>query len=483
MSSINRQIGVGVAWNMLNLFVSRGASTIFVLFLTRFLAPDAFGLIAMATVVFELAGAFVTSGLGAALIRSNTISDTDLNTVFYTNLGLSLVAYSLLYAGAPFIADFYAQPKLTLVVRVMGLVVFINASKVVQVAILSRAMDFESMMKANSIGVICSGALAVTAAWYGCGVWSIVLQMLSASLISTTLLWISSSWKPKFKYSTQSFNKLFGFGKNLLAEGLINVLFQNSYILMIGRFFSAEATGLYFLAKKISELISHQLTNSVQSVTYPALSSLQNNNMKLVQKYRQIMQLMMFIIAPTMGLLAALTPQIFKLLFEQKWEDAGVYLQLLCIVGALYPLHALNINLLNVIGRSDLVFKIGLIKRSIYLILLILSIPFGIIGIIIGQVLGAFLALIPNTYFTSKLVGYSLWEQTKDAIKPMLAALVSSVGVWLFSNNISITMHFIIALEAFVGLTFFLFISFLIRTEGLLLIWKKVQQRNSKVKF
>ncbi|MHA7925084.1 MAG: lipopolysaccharide biosynthesis protein [Marinobacter sp.] len=432
MQTMNRKIGVGVLWNLASLFLTRGASTIFMLFLARLLAPEAFGLVAMATVVFELANAFINSGLGAALIRSKTVSDADLNTVFYTNLLLSLVAYAALFVGAPHIAAFYSQPELTPLIQVMGLVVFINATKVVQTSILSRKMDFKTPMKANTLSVMVSGCLAVAAAWSGWGVWSLVVQMLSSAVISATVLWLVSQWRPGLQFSGESFSRLFGFGRNLLAEGLLSVLYQNSYVLVIGRFFSAELTGLYFLAKKVSNLISQQLTGAVQRATFPALSTLQDDDEALVHKYRQIMQLMVFLVAPIMALLAGTAEPLFEILFEERWFGAVFYFQVLCLVGVLYPLHSLNLNLLNVKGRSDLVLKVGIIKKLVNLSLLFVAIPFGVEGIVVSQLIGSILALIPNLYFSSRLVGYSISRQLKDVLGLILVAAFSGFGAWLY---------------------------------------------------
>ena len=434
----------------------------------------AFGLVAMVAVVFELANAFVNSGLGAALIRSKQVSDLDLCTVFHTNLALSLLAYLLIYFFAPYISAFYSQPELTSLVRVMGLVVFVNAAKIIQVAILSRNMNFKHQMKANTLGVIVSGCLALVAAWIGWGVWSLVVQMLGSALISAIVLWFASAWRPSLRVSSESFWRLFSFGKNLLAEGLLSVLYQNSYVLVIGRFFSAEITGLYFIAKKISNLLSQQLTGAVQQATYPALSTLQDDNSALLLKYRQITQLMMFMIAPVMGLLGGLAQTLFELLFDPAWSGAVPYLQLLCIVGALYPLHALNMNLLNVKGRSDLVLKVGFVKKAVNLTLLFLAIPYGVMGIVVSQVLGSLLALVPNTYFSNKLVDYSLFDQLKDFLKPFAAA---GLAAWCVSQLALSQPIFIIILGCVMGLAVYGWACVLFKAEGAKIIWVKVLKK------
>lgn len=480
MQSINKKISAGVLWNLASLLMTRGASTIFTLFLARLLAPEAFGLIAMVTIVFELANTFVTSGLGTALIRNKSVSDTDFNTVFYTNIALSIIAYTTIFVGSPYVASFYNQPELTLLIQIMGLSVFINATKIVQSAIFNRDMNFKALMKSNTLSVMISGVLGVLAAWYGLGVWSLVIQSLSSTCISAIILWSMSNWRPSLEFNYESFTKLFGFSKNLLAEGLLDVIFRNSYILVIGRLFSAEVTGLYFFATKLSNLISRQLTSAIQQATLPALAAMQDETAALRVKYRQVIQMTMFVIAPVMALLAAVSPLLVPLAFKDNWTPAVPYLQLLCIIGALYPLHAINVNLLMVKGRSDLLFKIGLLKRAVSITLLFLAVPYGVVGIIVGQIISSFFSLIPNTYFTAKLINYTLVAQIQDTIKPILSSITAGLFTWLLIVNVQ-NIHPLIwlILCGILGSLSYLGISILIRSEGSLML---INIYNNKLK-
>lgn len=477
MQGMNRKIGIGILWNLASIFMGRGASLVFTLFLARLLAPEAFGLIAMVTICFEAANVFVQSGLGQALIRSKQISQADLNTVFFINLGLSILAYLALFYFASSIASFYSQPELTFLIQVIGLVVFINAAKVVQVAVLCRNMNFKLQMKANTLGVALSGMVAIFMAQQGAGVWSLVAQILVSALVSTTVLWLAGTWQPALIFSTESFIRLFRFGSNLLAEGMLDVLFRNSHVLLIGRFFSAELTGLYFFARKVSDLISQQLTNAIEQASFPALSTLQDDNAQLRYKYRQIIQLMMFMIAPSMLLLAALAMPLFSLFLDEKWKEAVPYLQLLCLAGVLYPLHALNMNILNVKGRSDLVLKVGLLKRTINILLLFITFRYGVLAIIISQVVGSILALIPNTYFSAKLIGYGFKDQALDAFKPLLTAFLAAFGAWAYAAISSLPLFWLLCVSGSLGLLIYLVVSLIIRAEGLLLLMYKINQR------
>lgn len=475
MQQMNRKIGVGVLWNIGSLFLTRGASVIFTLFLAFFLAPDVFGLLAMITVVVELANSFIESGLGQAIIRSKKISQIDLCTVFISNMGMSLLAYGVLFFTASYVADFYRQPELVLLIQVVGLVLIVNAAKVVQVAVLSRDMNFKVQMKANTAGVVVSGILAVFVAYLGAGVWSLVVQMLTASVVSAVVLWFSSGWRPERQFSLGSLLRMFQFAGPLLAAVIIDVLYRNAHVLVIGRLFSAEMTGLYFFAKKFSQLISQQLTDAVQKSTLPALSTLQDDNAMLRLKYRQVIQLTMFVISPIMLLIVALAEPLFTLLFDDQWIDAVPYTQLLCIIGILYPLHSLNINILSVKGRSDLILKVGLIIKSVNVAFLFAAIPFGVLAIVISQVVGSSLALLPNTYFSARLIDYGLVDQLLDVFRPILAATIAAICAWFYADMSTLPIYLVLIISGNIMLFIYLILSLVLRAEGFCMIINKLK--------
>jgi lipopolysaccharide exporter len=480
--TMNKRMWAGVLWNLASLLTSRGASIVFTLFLARLLAPEAFGLMAMTVVAFELANVLVESGLGFALIRSKKVSQADLSTIFFANLGLGLVAYAILFAGGPYVASFYDEPALGPLVRAGGLAVFFNGIKVVQIANLRRAMDFQLEMKANSGAVLISGVCGVGLAYVGAGVWSLVAQMLLSAMISSLILWLASDWRPSLSFSVEAFNRLFSFGSHLTFEGALEVFHQNSYLFVIGAFFSAEITGLYFFARKLSNLLTQQLSSAVQQATFPALATLQDDNVTLRHRYRQIIQLMMFMIAPVLLLFAAVVEPFFDLLFGPRWSGAVLYLQLLLIVGVLYPLHALNVNILNVKGRSDLVLKVGLVKKTLSLGLLVSTVQFGVTGIILGQLVGSVLSLLPHAYLSDKLIGYGLKDQLTDLAKPILAASVASSCASLLSQSLS-GMHtlFLVGTSFTVGIIVYLIVSKALKAEGFLMAFGIVFRRYKDV--
>lgn len=474
MTNLNRQISVGTLWNLVELFVSRSATTLFTIFLATLLAPKDFGLIAIVAIVFELSGVLVNAGFVQALIRSKAVSDRDLSTVFWANLGIAIVLYFVVFSLAGHVSNFFSEPKLTLLIQVLGVGIVISSCKIVQVAILSRAMNFRPQMIASTIGVVVSGSVAITLAKFGYGVWSLVAQMLVAQSVSVAILWTSTRWKPSLTFDALTFKQLFHFGKHVAAANVLNIAFKNSYVVVIGKLFSPEIAGLYYFASKLSSVAGEQLSAALQKSSFPALATLQDSNETLRQKYRQIIQLTMFVIAPTMFMFAGLAPVVFELLFDERWTGAILYTQLLCAVGLLFPVHSLNVNVLMVKGRSDLNLKLGLVKKAIQVAILIISIPYGVLGVVVGQVVGACVSLLPNSYYSAKLINYSFKMQMLDLIRPVLAGFLGGATAWLVSTYIVSSSFVTLIAGSAAGAIAYLVAICVFQAEGGLLIWEKI---------
>lgn len=476
MTSLNRKIGIGALWNFLQLLLSRSATTICTLFLATLLTPKDFGLIAIIAIVFELSNVLVNAGFTQALIRSKVVNERELSTAFWGNLGIAASVYLIVFLLSGRIADFFNEQILTLMVQVLGVGILINAFRIVQTAILSRKMDFRSQMIATTTATIVSGLVAIFLAYEGFGVWSLVAQMLVLQVVATGILWFSTRWVPECIFDRAAFKRLFDFGKYLVVANLLNVAFKNSYALVIAKLFSPELTGLYYISTKLTNLASQQLTNALQKSSFPALSTLQDDNEELRYKYRQIIQLSMFAMSPIMLLLMALADPIFGLLFDEAWKAAVVYTQLLCIVALLYPVHSLNINVLMVKGRSDLNLKLNFIKKGIQLAVLVASVPFGVMGIVTGQVIGSAIALIPNSYYTAKLIDYGLKAQIADVLKPMASATIAAVLAWLIIQTDLLSQMSLLFVGGIVGLVSYFATSLLFRSEGAVLVLNRVKK-------
>ncbi|WP_414430009.1 lipopolysaccharide biosynthesis protein [Alcanivorax sp. IL3] len=474
MSALNKKFGIGVFWTFLEVLLSKGAQTLFTLLLASILAPEAFGLIAIVAVVFELSNAMVNAGFTQALIRAKSISDNELSTAFWSNLGISIVLYIVVFIFSGHLAIFYEEPVIEPMVQVMGVAVIINAFRVVQTAILSRDMNFKSQMVSATTGTIVSGVVALILAYHGAGVWSLVAQMLISQAVATACLWIMSGWLPNFVFQRETFKKLFDFGKYLVVANIFNILFKNSYALVIAKLFSPEATGLYYMANKITKLLSQQMTNVVQRVSFPVLSTFQGDNKLLREKYSQIMKLTVFVMAFVMLGLGVFAQPLFSALLSDKWADSVIFLQILCLSGLLYPAHALNVNILMVKGRTDLNLRLNLIKKAIQIVVLLLSIPYGVIGIVAGQVVTSVLSLLPNTFYTSRIIGYTARRQFFDIAKPVVSAFFAVIVFLLFMQ---VDADFLILKQIVGGVlacVAYLLISIAIRAEGAVLILKRL---------
>lgn len=483
MNSINNlrhKTVAGIIWTFLSQLFSVGIQTVTTLVLAWFLLPGDFGLVAMVTVFFVIAHSMVDSGFSQALIRKKEVSQADYSTVFYTNLVLGVLTYALLFVSANFIASFYNEPRLAVLVRVVGLTVIINSFQLVQISELTRKLDFKTQFRVTLSSSIFSSIVAIFMAVTGFGVWSLVAQMLISTFASTVLHWIFNNWRPSNEFSVESLSEMFGFGSKLLASGLIDTTFQNIYVIIIGKLFSATLVGYYFFALRIQQLIISQLTDTVQKVTYPVLSIVQDDNTSLKEFYRKIIQVVTYVVFPCLIALAVLAKPLFSVMLKDDWLPAVPYLQLLCIAGLLYPLHAINLNILKVKGRSDLFFYLEIIKKLIVVVTILISIHFGIFGILIGQIFTSVLAYIPNSYFSVKLIDYSLSEQLHDFVPSLLLAI--AMGAFMYFAGLALPIGefasvFVIGL---LGGIFYVLTSYLLKMPAQILMLQILKDQHLK---
>jgi len=432
--TLRKRTITGILWNFTEQLGRRGIGVVITLLLARFLVPADYGLVAMMAVFLAVATSLMDSGFKQALIRLQDAKQVDFNTAFYANLCLGVLSYFLLFLAAPLIAEFYNEPRLTILIRVAGLAIPINAFQVVQVAILSRELNFKTQLQATIPAGIISGLIAVGMAYAGFGVWALIAQMQLSAIITTLFLWWIQSWRPTRAVSRQSLANMYNFGYKLFLSGLLDTIFQNLYVIVIAKLFAASIAGHYFFATKLRDLVIQQLVGSIQNVTYPALSSLQADHARLKAGFSKVIQVTTFVLFPSMLLLAALAEPLFKVLLPAKWLPAVIYLQLMCIAGVMYPLHSINLNILKVKGRSDLFLYLEVFKKMMVLVILAISFRYGVIGILIGQIISSVLSYIPNSYFSAKLINYTIREQIADFMPGL--ALSSVVALMIYGTGL-----------------------------------------------
>lgn len=453
--SLAKKTTFGILWNLAEQFARRGINVIVTLLLAKFLVPEDFGLVAMMAVFLALGQSLMDSGFREALIRLESVSQDDYVTAFYANVLLGLFSYGVLFVSAPIIAKFYDESSLVELIRVTSLTVVIMSFQVVQVARLSRKLNFKAQLKASFPASVISGLVAVGLAYVGVGVWALVAQMILNALIHTALLWFTEAWRPTLQFSWPSLKGMYSFGYKLFISGALDTVFQNLYVIVIAKVFSSSLAGLYFFASKIKDLLVQQVVQAIQKVTYPALSSVQGDDDRLKQGYKKVVVLMTATLFPVVLFVAVLAGPLFELLLPEKWLPAAPYFQLLCIASLMLPLHSVNVNILKVKGRSDLFLYLEIIKKIINAIVLFCTYRYGIYAIIVGQILTSIVNYIPNSYFSSKLLNYGVKEQVSDFLPTLILAIASGgVGYIVIINGNFHPLFLVMLLPVFMSMLF-----------------------------
>ena len=420
----------GVGWSFADNLANYGITFLVGLVLARLLTPSEYGMLATIMIFIAVANSIVDSGFSNALIRKIDARSVDYNTVFYFNLVVSVLLYGLLYIGAPWISDFFHEPLLVDVTRVVGVVLLINALAIIQRTLFVRDIDFKTQTKVSLIASLSSGAVGIGMAYGGYGVWSLVGQQIVRQLMNTVFLWFYSKWRPAWEFSRESFRELFAFGSKLMVSGLIDMIWKNIYYFVIGRFYTTATLGQYTRAEQFNTIFSSNLTAVVQRVSYPVLSSIQEDSERLKQAYRRVIKTTMLVTFACMLGLAAVARPLILILIGEKWLPAVTYLQILCFGGMLYPLHAINLNILQVKGRSDLFLRLEIIKKVIGIAPIALGIFYGIEYMLCGSVVTSVIAYFLNSYYSAELIHYPTWAQVRDILPALLVSLGVALVMW-----------------------------------------------------
>ena len=454
--SLKQKTTKGIFWSTIERFSNQGMSFLFSVILARMLDPSDFGIIAMITIFFAVAQSFVDSGFSNALVRKTDRREEDLSTCFYFNIGVGIIAYIVLFLIAPLVASFYNQPILSLIIRITGLGVVLNSLCVVQQALFTIKIDFKSQAKVTLSATIISGIVGVVLAYQGYGVWALVWQGIVLSLVRMGLLWLMSKWRPITGFSKSSFNYLFGYGSKLLASGLLDTIYNNIYPIVIGKFYTPAQLGNYSRALSFAQLPSSNITSILQRVTFPVLSTIQDDIPRLQVNYRRLLKLSAFIIFPLMTGLAAVAFPMIRIVLTPKWEGCSLYLQIICFALMWYPIHAINLNLLQVKGRSDLFLRLEIIKKIVGVCIMCITIPLGITAMCIGMVASSLISLFINTYYTGKLIDIGYLKQMRDLTPIFINSLIMG-GIVYFSIQISdndilqLSLSIIVGVLSYIG--------------------------------
>lgn len=455
--SLKNKTVKGTFWSAADAFLGQGVSFIVGLILARLLSPDEYGLIGIVTIFTSILLGFVDSGFSNSLIRKKDVSEEDFCTLFFFNLVVSCLMYALLFVGAPWIAHFFERPQLVSLVRVMGLILVVQAFGIVQNTNLTRRIDFKTKTKASFISAIASGVIGIAMAYAGYGVWSLVAQQLSHQVFYSICLWIFNHWLPRFKFSITSLKYMWGFGWKLLVSGLLNRIWNELYQAVVGKFYSPATLGQYTRARQYANIFSANITSIVQRVSYPVLAQVQDEKERMVSAYRRVIKITMFVTAVCMLFIGAIAEPLIYCLIGPQWHDAAAFLPLICISLSLHPLHAINLNMLQVQGRTDIFLYLEIIKKIVTIGPICLGIFVNIYWMLVGSIIAGIISFFLNSYYTGKQLGYSSWQQLKDVAPSFGVAMLVCISVY-FIKYLPLSYWIILPIQLILGMLVFIII-------------------------
>lgn len=456
----------GLYWSFFNQFSNYGMNFIVGIVMARLLSPSDFGITALPAVFMAIASTIQDGGLANALIRKKEVTNKDLSTTFYYSICLGVVLYLTLFLSAPLIADFYHTPILVSLIRVTAIGFLYSPLITPQNILLRRRLDFNTLTKISLVTRVFGATVGIVMAYVGYGVWSLVISNLLAGMFTLLIAWLVVRWLPKYGWSKESFKYLWGYGNKIMFSAIIENLYSNIAPVFIGKYYSPAQLGIYNRAQGYASMPSQNITGAINNVSFPVLSKMQDDTEKLAYNYRRMLRLSAFVIFPIMLMLSALARPLVITMITEKWEHSIIFLQIMCFSMMWYPIHAINLNLLMVKGRSDLFFRLEIIKKITGISILLITLPMGLVPFCYGGIFSSMVALIINTYYTGKLIHIGYIKQMKD----LLPIFSLSMFVWIVIHisNYFISNYIVqLIVGGSVGLIVYLGFAFLFRFDEL----------------
>lgn len=451
---LKRKALSGVVWSATERFAMQGVTLLVMIVMARRLTPADYGLVGIALIFTDFGQSLVDCGFSQALIRRRNPSPADSSSVFWFNLAVSVALFALLWFLAPLIAGFFASPLLTPIIRIISLVLPVFALTAVQRALLSAKVDFKSQAWASVLGAVVGGAVGIFMAYTGWGVWAIAWSQVVNAAAACVAIWFFSSWRPSCSFSKGAFRDMFGFGSRLALAGLINTLFRNLYSFVIGRFFSAADLGFFTRARQFSAFPTAGLKAVAEKVSYPILCEMQDDDSRLFNAYRRILRICAFIVFPVNALLIALAYPLVEVLLTSRWLAVAPLLQILSLAFLWLPIQSVNLNILQVKGRSDLFLRLEVWKKVLMVLILVATIPLGVSAMCWGLVVHALLSLAINAYWPGRLIGFGLFRQLRDSVPSLALAVGVGASAFAVASLFAFPFYSLVA-GAAAGIAFF----------------------------
>jgi len=477
----NRSFSSNLAWKLLERGLSQGVSFIISIVLARLLEPTHFGTVSLLMVFVNLMQVFVDGGMGNALIQKKDADEIDFSTVLFFNIVLCAVMYLLIFLCAPFIASFYGDIELKNALRVLGIVVLISGLKNIQVSRIAIHMEFRKLCVATIVGAVISGAIGIFLAYLDFGIWAIVAQTVLNVLFSTIMLWIIMKWKPKLTFSAERFKRLFDFGWRVLFTNLINTLYDDISILIIGGKYSTNQLAYYDQGRKYPQVIISNINTSIDSVLFPLMSKSQDDILSLKNIAKKSYTVSAYILFPIMTGLAVCAENLVRVILTDKWIPCIPYIYIFCLFYSLYPLNTSNLNVIKSLGKSGRLLKIEIIKKVFGVSALLISLSHGVMGISIGILVGGIFNCIINAVAAGDLINYSILRELRDLAPTFFITMIMGATVF-FVNYIPIR-HLLLKLliQITTGVIAYLVLSIITKNESYFICLNKLKRifRNS----
>lgn len=463
-SNIKNKTIINLIWRFAERCGAQGVTFIVSIILARLLEPEDYGIIALVTVFTTILQVFVDSGLGCALIQKKDVDDLDFSTVFYFNIFCCCILYIGIFVVSPYIAKYFDMPLLTSVIRVLSLTIVISGVKNIQQAFVSKKMIFRKFFFSTLIGTICSAIVGIFLAYKGYGVWVLVVQQVLNTTIDTCILWITVKWRPKLQFSFVRLKALLSYGWKLLISTLINTIYNEVRQLIIGKMYSPLDLAYYNKGKQFPNLIVNNINASIDSVLLPVMAECQNDKERVKSMTRRSIMTSSYIMWPLMFGLMAIGEPLIRLLLTKKWLQCVPYMYIFCFICGMQPIHTSNLNAIKAIGRSDLYLKMEIIKKSIGIIIILISANYGVFAIGMGSVIYTLIASIINAYPNRQLLNYSYFEQIKDILPSFLLALIMGIIIY-FVPLICLIDYLVIPTQIAVGIIIYLLGSIVLKLD------------------
>lgn len=433
-NNLKQQTKKGLYWSFFNQFSNYGMQFCVGIVMARLLSPSDYGITALPGVFLAIAAVFQDSGMAGALIRKPEIEEKDYSTLFLYSIGMGILMYAALFFASPYIASYFETPVLIPLVRVTALTFLWGPITTVQYVFLKRKLDFKTPTKISIATKIFSAIVGITMAYMGYGLWALVISGVLSGFLNLILIVWAVRWYPRTGWSNESFKYLWGYGNKMLASSLLETAYSNITPLFVAKYYSPADLGVYNRARNYAIMPSQNVTGVIQNVTFPVLSKMQDDDESLARNYRRMLKTTAFVVFPLMMLLAGLARPLIITMITAKWEACIILLQLLCFSLMWYPIHSINLNLLQVKGRTDLFFRLEVIKKIIGLSILVVTLPLGLVVFCIGGIISSLVCLAVNTYYTGKLINVGYLKQMRDLFPTLLLSLVL-FGVILALNQ------------------------------------------------